>query len=92
MAWSDHEANSICGAIVDHFVLTGNIPVVAPTFSADGFLVEGSLEYPYHAFLSLGADSLDNGGTGATVRVLLDSGASGSWVVWSGCTENTCSM
>jgi hypothetical protein len=61
-------------------------------FPTNGFLAEGSLEYSYHAFLSLGADSSVNGGGGATADVLLDTGAFGSWVVWSGCTEDVCSM
>lgn len=63
---------------------------MAPLFPANGFLAEGNIEFSYHGFLSLGADSPANGGSGATVDVLLDSGASDSWVIWSGCTENVC--
>lgn len=77
--------------LVDHLVLTGNPPgliqAVAPTFPANGFLAEGAMEPTYHAFLSLGADSPANGGNGAVVDVLLDTGASDSWVTWSGCSD-----
>ena len=38
----------------------------------------------------LGADTTANGGTGKIVDVLLDTGASGAWVIWSGCTETVC--
>ncbi|KAF8312133.1 acid protease [Clavulina sp. PMI_390] len=76
---------------IDHIVITGNPPdlihAVAPTFPANGFLAEGKLEYSYHAFLSLGAEATVNGGNGSTVDVLLDAGASESWVVWTGCDD-----
>ncbi|KAF9514995.1 hypothetical protein BS47DRAFT_1342384 [Hydnum rufescens UP504] len=65
--------------------------VVAPVFPADSFLAESSLGFSYHATLSLGADAKVNGGSGNTVQVLLDTGASADWVVWAGCTESVCS-
>jgi Eukaryotic aspartyl protease len=38
----------------------------------------------------LGADAKVNGGSGKTVQVLLDTGATGDWVIWAGCTESVC--
>ncbi|KAF8310515.1 acid protease [Clavulina sp. PMI_390] len=76
---------------IDHLVIKGKRPgliqAVAPKFPAKGFLAEAELEYSYHAFLSLGAQATVNGGNGSAVDVLLDSGASESWVVWTGCDD-----
>ena len=42
--------------------------------------------------LQVGADSPANGGSGKTVSVLFDSGATGVWLNWVGCTDPECGV
>lgn len=78
---------------VAKFVLNGPIPSPRPTppsFPSNTHLAEGPLEFSYHVFLALGADSPLNGGSGHTVDVLFDTGASAAWVDWVGCADPDC--
>ncbi|EJD42585.1 acid protease [Auricularia subglabra TFB-10046 SS5] len=76
---------------IDHFVLNGvPAPPTAPTFPAGSWIAEAPLEFSYHVRISLGADSPLNGGSGDTVNVLFDTGATGTWVIWDGCTQQQC--